>query len=217
MARELVKKPDLLLLDEPTNHMDIEGIAWLEDFLAHAPFALLTITHDRLFLQRVSTRILEIDPRHVGGLLSVDGDYLKYTEVREQLILAQENRETVLKNTLRRETQWLRQGAKARTTKQQARIKQAGVLKDQVEALEERNVSRTARLSFVQSERNPKTLIEDKNISKSYGDKVIFENLDLILTPGTRIGILGQNGAGKSTLIRTLMGSEAPTSGTVFR
>ena len=217
LARELVKKPDLLLLDEPTNHMDVESIAWLEDFLTDAPFALVTITHDRLFLQRVANRILEIDPRHAGGMLNVDGDYIKYTEVREQLILAQENRETVLKNTLRRETQWLRQGAKARTTKQQARIKKAGELKDQVEALEVRNVQRTARLQFVQSERNPKTLIEAKNVSKKYGDHEIFTNLDLMITPGTRIGILGRNGAGKSTLIRTLMGLEEPTSGTVKR
>jgi len=215
LARELVKKPDLLLLDEPTNHMDMESIAWLEDFLSEAPFALVTVTHDRLFLQRVTTRILEIDPRHAGGLLNVDGDYMKYTEVREQLILAQENRETVLKNTLRRETQWLRQGAKARTTKQQARIKKAGELKDEVEALTERNVQRTARLQFVQSERNPKTLIEAKGISKSYGDQVIFSDLDLLITPGSRIGLLGRNGAGKSTLIRTLMGLEKPTTGTV--
>jgi ATP-binding cassette subfamily F protein uup len=217
LARELVKKPDVLLLDEPTNHMDMESIAWLEDFLSNAPFAIVTITHDRLFLQRISNRIIEIDPRHAGGLLTIDGDYIKYTEVREQLILAQENRETVLKNTLRRETQWLRQGAKARTTKQQARIKKAGDLKDEVEALSERNVQRTARLQFVQSERNPKTLIEAKNVSKSYGDQVIFSNLDLLLTPGSRLGILGRNGAGKSTLIRTLMGHEEPTSGKITR
>jgi ATP-binding cassette subfamily F protein uup len=126
LARELVKNPDLLFLDEPTNHMDIEGITWLEDFLSRARFAVLTITHDRLFLQRVSNRIIELDPRHAGGLLSVQGDYVKYLEIRDQLILAQENRETILKNTLRRETQWLRQGAKARTTKQQARIKAQG-------------------------------------------------------------------------------------------
>ncbi|MEZ4846748.1 MAG: ABC-F family ATP-binding cassette domain-containing protein [Bdellovibrionota bacterium] len=217
LARELIKKPDLLLLDEPTNHMDVESIAWLEDFLTDAPFALVTITHDRLFLQRVANRILEIDPRHAGGLLNVDGDYAKYTEVREQLILAQENREIVLKNTLRRETQWLRQGAKARTTKQQARIKKAGELKEQVEALEVRNVQRTARLQFVQSDRNPKILINAENVSKSYGDHEIFSNLDLMITPGTRVGLLGRNGAGKSTLIRTLMGLEEPTSGKVSR
>lgn len=216
LARELVKKPDLLLLDEPTNHMDIEGIAWLEEFLSKVRFAVVTITHDRLFLQRVSNRIVEIDPRHTGGLLSVQGDYTKYLEIREQLILSQENREIVLKNTLRRETEWLRQGAKARTTKQQARIKQAGELKEEVENLVQRNVNRTARLTFIGSEKLPKKLIEAKNLSKSF-DHVIFENLNLTLAPGTRLGLLGENGVGKSTLIRTLLGLEAPTTGEVFK
>jgi ATP-binding cassette subfamily F protein uup len=217
LARELVKNPDILFLDEPTNHMDIEGITWLEDFLSRSRFAVLTITHDRLFLQRVSNRIIELDPRHAGGMLSVQGDYMKYIEVRDQLILAQENREIILKNTLRRETQWLRQGAKARTTKQQARIKAQGELEKQVEGLEERNINRTARLSFVQSERNPKKLLEVKNITKVYDGKTIFSDVSFVLSPGSRVGILGQNGAGKSTLIRTILGNEEPTSGTVFR
>jgi ABC transport system ATP-binding/permease protein len=217
LARELVKKPDLLFLDEPTNHMDMEGIAWLESFLSRSTFAVLTITHDRLFLQRVSNRIIELDPRHDGGLLSVRGDYLKYLEVREQLILAQENREMVLRNTLRIETEWLRRGPKARGTKQQARITAAGELKQEVAELKERNQNRNARMDFVSSERNPKRLIEAKKISKKYGDKIIFTDLSLTLSPGSRIGILGQNGVGKSTLIRTLIGTEEPTSGTVFR
>jgi ATP-binding cassette subfamily F protein uup len=217
LARELAKEPDLLLLDEPTNHMDIESITWLESFLAKLPYALLTITHDRLFLQRVSNRIIELDPRHAGGLLSVQGDYLKYLEVREQLILAQENREVVLKNTLRRETEWLKQGAKARTTKQQARIKKAGELQEQVAELTERNVKQTVRLDFAARERNPQRLIEAKGISKTYGTQTIFSDLSLTLAPATRLGILGRNGMGKTTLIRTLIGSEAPDSGTVFR
>lgn len=217
LARELVKNPDILFLDEPTNHMDIEGITWLEDFLSRSRFAVLTITHDRLFLQRVSNRIIELDPRHAGGMLSVQGDYMKYIEIRDQLILAQENREIILKNTLRRETQWLRQGAKARTTKQQARIKAQGELEKQVEGLEERNINRTARLSFVQSERNPKKLLEVKNITKVYDGKTIFSDVSFVLSPGSRVGILGQNGAGKSTLIRTILGNEEPTSGSVFR
>lgn len=217
LARELVKKPDLLLLDEPTNHMDVEGIAWLETYLLHAPFAVLTITHDRLFLQRVSNRIIELDPRHEGGLLNVQGDYVKYLGVRKNLILAQEKREIILKNTLRRETEWLGQGAKARSTKQQARIKKTYELSEQVEELGIRNQSKTARIDFVSAERNPKRLLEAKELSKTYGEKVIFSDLDLTLTPQARIGILGQNGAGKSTLIRVLLGEEAPTSGSLFR
>ena len=217
LARELVRKPDLLLLDEPTNHLDVESILWLESLLERAPFATLTITHDRLFLQNISNRILELDPRHVGGILSVKGDYATYLEVRGQLISAQERREVVLKNTLRRETEWLRQGAKARTTKQQARIQRAGDLKDVVEDLNTRNQVRTARIDFQSSERNPKKLIDARKISKSYGDKKIFSDLDLLITPGTRIGLLGANGSGKSTLIRVLLGQEEPSKGEILR
>ena len=102
LARELARTPDLLLLDEPTNHLDVESILWLEEFISKAPFATLTITHDRLFLQRIANRILELDRRNPGGLLSVAGDYASYLEVKEQMMASQERREIVLKNTLRR-------------------------------------------------------------------------------------------------------------------
>jgi ABC transport system ATP-binding/permease protein len=215
LARELVKNPDLLILDEPTNHLDVETILWLEDFLARAPFATLTITHDRFFLQKVSNRIIELDPRHKGGLLSVRGNYADYVHVREQLLNAQERREIILKNTLRRETEWLRQGAKARTTKQQARIERAENLKQDVEELSARNQHRVARIDFQAAEKNPKRLLEAKNISKSYGENNLFKNLNIVLTPGTRLGLLGANGCGKSTLIRTLLGEELPSSGKI--
>ncbi|MFZ9594739.1 MAG: ABC-F family ATP-binding cassette domain-containing protein [Bdellovibrionia bacterium] len=217
LGRELMKNPDLLLLDEPTNHLDIQGVLWLEEFLSHARFATLTITHDRLFLQRVASRIWELDRRNPGGLLSVSGDYSVYLDVKEQFIASQERREQVLKNTLRRETQWLRQGAKARTTKQQARIQRAQDLGQEVQDLEFRNQSRQVRLDFQESERSPKKLIEAKKISKSYGEKKIFSSLDVLITPGNRLGLLGQNGSGKSTLIRVLLGLEKPDEGMVFR
>lgn len=217
LARELMREPNLLLLDEPTNHLDVEGIVWLEDFLRSAPFATLTITHDRVFLQKVSNRILELDARHAGGLLSVAGDYAHYLDVRTQMISAQERREVVLKNTLRRETEWLRQGAKARTTKQEARIGRAHDLKEEVESLTRRNQTFDARLDFATGERAPKKLVEAKSISKSYGGRRIFSDLGLLLAPGRRLGLLGANGSGKSTLIRVLLGEEAPDSGTVFR
>ena len=217
LARELIKKPDLLLLDEPTNHLDVESILWLETFLARAPFATLTITHDRAFLQKISNRIIELDPRHAGGLLSVQGDYAAYVEIRNQLISAQERRETILQNTLRRETEWLRRGAKARTTKQQARIQRAGDLKEEVEELTTRNLTRTARIEFQGVDKNPKKLIEAREISKSYGDRSLFSNHNMIISPGARIGLLGPNGTGKSSLIRVLVGLEEPTSGSVHR
>jgi ATP-binding cassette subfamily F protein uup len=217
LARELARRPDLLLLDEPTNHLDVESILWLEEMLARASFAALTITHDRLFLQRVANRIIELDPRNPGGLLSISGDYSAFVEAKEQLLAAQERREVVLKNTLRRETEWLRRGAKARTTKQQARIQRHGQLSEEVDDLSQRNQSRTVRLDFQSAEKSPKKLIEAKGISKAFGDKKIFSNLDLILSPGVRLGILGPNGCGKSTLIRTLLGLDQSDSGEVLR
>lgn len=217
LARELVREPDLLLLDEPTNHLDIEGILWLEEFLATAPFATLTITHDRVFLQRIAKRILELDRKNPSGLLSIKGDYADYLVAKEQLIHSQERREIILKNTLRRETEWLRRGAKARTTKQQARIQRAEALGEEVNELEYRNQSRVARFEFQGSEKNPKKLIEAKDISMTYGSKTLFSGVSLTVSPGKRIGILGTNGCGKSTLIRNLTGLEDPTSGSIVR
>jgi len=216
LARELVKQPDLLFLDEPTNHLDVESILWLEKFLANASFATLTVTHDRLFLQRISNRILELDRRNVGGILSVQGSYADYLTVKDQLMNAQERREIILKNSLRRETEWLRRGPKARTTKQQARIQRAGELKETVEEISSRNQVRTVNMDFQKSSL-PKRLLEAKGISKSYGSQPLFSNLDLLLSPGTRVGLLGANGAGKSTLIRVLLGEELPDHGVMHR
>jgi ATP-binding cassette subfamily F protein uup len=218
LAKELMRNPDLLLMDEPTNHLDVEGIIWLEELLLSSTFATLTITHDRLFLQRVSNRILELDRRNRGGILSVKGKYSTYLEIKESLMQSQENRETILRGTLRRETQWLKQGAKARTTKQQARIKRHGELSEEVSELATRNSVRTAQMDFQEAENKPKRLLEAKRIAKAYpGKSPLFTNLDLLLTPSTRIGILGANGCGKSTLIRILLGHESPSSGKIFR
>ncbi len=216
-ARALMMNPDVLLLDEPTNHLDVEGIIWLEDLVISAPFATVTITHDRLFLQKVSNRILELDRRNAGGILSVKGNYTTYLEIKDSLMTAQENRENILRGNLRRETEWLKQGAKARTTKQQARIKRHGELSNEVGELASRNIQRTAKMEFQSAENNPKRLLEAKKISKKYGELTLFSNLDLLLTPSTRIGILGANGCGKSSLIRVLLGKESPDVGNIFR
>jgi ATP-binding cassette subfamily F protein uup len=217
LGRELARRPDLLLLDEPTNHLDVEGIELLETLLARAAFATITITHDRVFLQRVSTRILELDRRNAGGLLSVAGDYAAYTRAKSEQMHAQERREVVLRNTLRRETEWLRRGAAARTTKQEARIQRAGALADEVQELGRRNQTRTAGLDFQAAEKRPRRLIEARGLGQRYGERTIFQNVDLFIGPGTRLGLLGPNGCGKSTLIRLLLGVEPPTAGTVLR
>lgn len=217
LARELFRSPDLLLLDEPTNHLDIESILWLESLLDKSRFATVTVSHDRLFLQNVSTRILELDRRNPNGLLSVRGDYASYLERKSELIETQRKQETVLANRLRRETEWLRRGAKARTTKQQARIQAAGELKSQVEELQYRNQARNAKIDFQSSEKKPKRLIEAKAVAKKLGDKIICRDLNLFIGPGHRVGLLGPNGCGKSTVIRMLLGSEPPDSGTILR
>lgn len=217
LARELARRPDLLLLDEPTNHLDVESILWLEKFLARSSFATLTITHDRLFLQRISNRILELDRRNPGGLLDVRGDYATYLERKELLLSQQQSLEERLRNNLRRETEWLRRGPKARTTKQQARINRAGELEKDVKELQYRNQDRSASLDFETTGRAPKKLVEAEGITKKYQGKTVFSNLDVFIGPKSRIGLLGTNGCGKSTLIRVLLGKEEPDGGKIFR
>jgi ATP-binding cassette subfamily F protein uup len=217
LARALVAEPELLLLDEPTNHLDVESILWLEKFLAEARFATVTVTHDRLFLQRISNRILELDRRNAGGLLDVAGDYATYLDRKDELMAAQERREDALRNTLRRETEWLRRGPPARTTKQEARIQRAGALAEEVAELGTRNRSRAVDLDFQASGRKTRRLIDATGISVSYGDRTVFHDLDVLIGPGTRLGLLGPNGCGKSSLLRVLTGAQAPTAGEVRR
>jgi len=217
LAAELVLGPDLLLLDEPTNHLDVESIFWLEEFVMNARFATVTITHDRAFLQRVSSRIIELDPRNPGGLLSVDGNYRDYLQRKEELLDTMNQQEASLKNTLRRETEWLRRGPKARTTKQTARINAAGELQAQVDELSSRNQSRTAGLNFEATRKNPKRLVEGKAVTKRMNGRPLFSDVEIFLGPGDRIGLLGTNGCGKSTLIRVLLGEDQPDGGTVYR
>jgi ATP-binding cassette subfamily F protein uup len=224
LGRELVMEPELLLLDEPTNHLDIESILWLEEFIASSPMAILTITHDRLFLQRVANKIFDLDPKNPNYLLNINGDYVSYLEAKELMIAGQEHREWTMKNTLRRETEWLRRGAKARQTKQKSRIERAQDLKEEVQELSTKNRKRQVKLDFGEGERNPKKLIEAKHISKSYpietgenaGEtKVLFTDFSTLIGPNTRMGLIGPNGAGKSSLIRTLLKREEPNSGSV--
>ena len=217
LARELGRQPELLLLDEPTNHLDVESIEWLERLLARARYATVTVTHDRVFLQRVATRILELDRRNAGGLLAVEGNFEAYVRVKTANMEAQEQREVVLRNTLRRETEWLNRGAQARSTKQQARIQRAGELRDEVAGLGSRNVVRESALDFQGGETRAKRLIEAKGLAKRYGDRAIFEGANLLLAPGSRVALMGPNGCGKSTLIRVLLGDEPASAGTVKR
>lgn len=216
LARELVLEPELLLLDEPTNHLDVTSILWLEEFLQNAQFAFLMVTHDRLFLQRVVNKVFDLDPRNPNNLLIVNGDYVQYVESKEQLLAAQARLESVMKNTLRRETEWLRRGAIARLKKQQARINRAHELQDSTEAIIDKNRHRVAGIAFGDAERNPQKLIELKNVTKGYTDNPLIENFSFLITPKTRLALLGENGSGKSTLIKMMLGEEQPDSGSVY-
>ncbi|MGE9746645.1 ABC-F family ATP-binding cassette domain-containing protein [Bdellovibrio bacteriovorus] len=217
LARELVRDPELLLLDEPTNHLDVSSIMWLEDFLSRAPFATLTITHDRLFLQRTVNKIFDLDPKNPNYLISTTGGYLEYLEEKAILLAGQEQKELAMKNTLRRETEWLRRGAKARLTKQKARIDRAGTLKEDVEELSAKNAARKVKIEFKETDRNPQKLIEVDHVTKAYDGRVLFSDFSYLVTPKTRLALLGDNGSGKSTLIRMLLQQEAPTSGRVVQ
>ncbi|HPI40990.1 MAG TPA: ABC-F family ATP-binding cassette domain-containing protein [Pseudobdellovibrionaceae bacterium] len=215
LGAELLVEPDLLLLDEPTNHLDVHQILWLENYLSEAPFALLTITHDRLFLQRVSNQIMDLDPKNPDFLFSMKGEYADYLENKESLLAAQQEKEKVLKNTYRRELEWLRRGAQARQTKQKARIERTGDLKENVSETIERNRNQKAGIHFGDLGRSPKKLLEITDLKIQYGEKVLFENFSFLVTPQTRLALLGDNGVGKSSLIRAIMGEEVPKEGKI--
>jgi len=216
IARELIRKPDLLLLDEPTNHLDLEGILWLEDLLSAAPFAFVLVSHDRYFLENATNRTVELNDSYPDGYLSHNGPYSQFVEKRVEFLEAQAAREQALASTVRREIEWLRRGAKARTTKAKGRINQAGQMMDELADLRKRNAPQaTADLDFSASGRQTKKLLVGKNLSIALGGRQLLSKLDITLTPGMRLGLLGPNGSGKSTLIRMLVGQLKPDTGTV--
>ena len=227
LAQQLIQQPDLLLLDEPTNHLDVSAIKWLENFLTESRFATLIITHDRLFLQRVCQKILDLDPRFPGHLLTVNGGYDKYLETKSLMGAEQLAREAKLANTLRREKEWLARGAKARQTKQTARILSADRLANEVERLGHPNRKTKIDLNFEMNEKGPRKLIIAQGLGKKNfrtvldsngveaANQWLFKELDFVLTPKTRLALLGNNGAGKSTLIKILLGQIQADSGKV--
>jgi ATP-binding cassette subfamily F protein uup len=212
LARALVARPALLALDEPTNHLDPETVQWLEARLAAWSGALLLVTHDRYFLDRVATRILELDR---GSLYSYDGGYTRFVEQQAERLAGESSREEARRAFVRRELDWIRRGPKARGTKQKARIDRFDAAVAAAPGAEEQRPGALS-LRLPTGGRIGKTILELRDIGKSLGGKRLFNHLTLTMKPGDRIGVVGPNGVGKTTLVRTILGELAPDSGEVI-
>jgi ABC transport system ATP-binding/permease protein len=217
IARELARKPDVLLMDEPTNHLDVEGILWLEEILRSDAIAYLVVSHDRWFLERVAERMVELNHIYPSGLFAAAGRYSDFLLARDEALRAEAAYQETLANRVRREIDWLRQGAKARTTKQQARIKEAGRLIDELAEGKARGPGARAGIDFTASGRQTRRLLAARGLGKSLGGRRLVDRLDLVLGPGTRIGLIGPNGSGKTTVLRLLDGTLLPDRGEIER
>lgn len=207
IAKALIQPADLLILDEPTNHLDNDTIVWLEKYLASYRGSLLMVTHDRYFLNRVTNFIYELDN---GNLYVYEGNYELFLEKKMERETLEANLEQKHSNTLRRELAWLQRGPRARSTKQRARIERVGKLQEQTFNTNHENVE-----IQVGSTRLGRQVIELLSVSKSFGDKQLFSNVDFLIKPGDRIGIIGPNGAGKTSLLNVIADRLEADSGEV--
>jgi ATP-binding cassette subfamily F protein uup len=211
MANVLMSDADLLILDEPTNHLDANSVQWLQDRLQHSPRALLLITHDRYFLDAVTTRIVELERRK---LWSYNGDYEFYVERKQELVANETATAEHLKNRLRREVEWLKRGARAQRKKQKSRVDWVENLQERQKMLRENVELKNIKIE-VGSKFTGSQLVDAVNISKRIGERFLFQHFTYKALPGERIGIIGANGSGKSTLLNILAGEMPPDSGTV--
>ncbi len=210
LAQALVAEPDLLLLDEPTNHLDIDSIAWLEDFLGGWSGTLLFVTHDRAFLRRLATRIIELDR---GILRSWPGTYDDYLRRKEEALRAEAQQDALFDKRLAQEEAWIRKGIEARRTRNQGRVERLYKLRN--EDRERRRLPGQVKLAVQEAERSGKLVAEAEGVSFGRGERVLVRNFSTTLLRGDKIGIIGPNGAGKTTLLNLLLGKLAPDSGTL--
>jgi ATP-binding cassette subfamily F protein uup len=212
LARALVAEPDLLLLDEPTNHLDIAAITWLEEFLLNWNGALLFITHDRAFLQRLATRIIELDR---GKLVDFPGDYATYLARKEALLAAEERQNALFDKRLAQEEVWIRQGIKARRTRNEGRVRALKEMRNEHAA--RRSQTGSARMAIQTAERSGRIVVEAEDVDFEYGGRTVIRSLSTTIMRGDKVGIIGPNGAGKTTLLRLLLGELEPTRGNLKR
>ena len=210
LARALVSEPDLLILDEPTNHMDIATIAWLEEQLLQFKGTLLFISHDRAFVQNLSTRILELDR---GSIYSWDGDYKSFLTYREQRLAAEEQQNALFDKRLAEEEVWIRQGIKARRTRNEGRVERLKEMRKERKQRRERQGN--ANISMNAAESSGKSVFELNDVSFSWQDQAIVNHFSSLVMRGDRIGFVGPNGAGKSTVMQLLLEKIKPDSGRI--
>lgn len=212
LARALVSEPDLLLLDEPTNHLDIAAITWIEEFLLGWNGALLFITHDRAFLQRLATRIIELDR---GKLTDFPGDYATYLARKEAMLVNEEKQNALFDKRLAQEEVWIRQGIKARRTRNEGRVRALKAMRDEHAARRTRTGS--VNMGIQSGDRSGKIVVEAENVSFEYEGRAIVRDFSTTLLRGDKVGFIGPNGAGKTTLLRLLLGQLEPTRGLLKR
>ncbi len=210
LARALVSQPDLLLLDEPTNHMDVDAIAWLEEFLLDQPITLLFVTHDRAFLRRIATRIVELDR---GRMVDWACDYDTFLERKQAVLDAESKQWSEFDRKLAQEEVWIRQGIQARRTRNEGRVRALEAMRQERSARRQR--TGTARLQLQSGERSGRLVIDAEDVNFSYGERPIIADFSTTIMRGDKVGIIGPNGSGKTTLLRLLLGELAPDNGTI--
>lgn len=215
IASGAMQDPDVLLLDEPTNHLDFEGLRWLEQLMVQGRWAWVLVSHDRWFLDRTVTQVTELNSRYADGVLTFPGSYSDFLEKREAFHETQDQQAQALAGKVRKEEAWLRRGPKARTTKAKYRVETAHALQEQLAEVSNRLRREATELDFSGSGRKTKRLVVGEGLGKRFGNKVLFEDLNIVLAPGLTLGVLGVNGSGKTTLLNILAKEMEPDQGSV--